>query len=278
MQSVYLEFQEIKIKMLAYDLIQSKHDEALFFDQKRSLYVIVYVNDIKVFVSINQMIDDLSDYLKIKYEMIDLRNVKWYLEMKIIRLSSKNQNQSQIDQSDDSILLTQIKYIRDLLMRHEMKECASVSIFMIENKLKKSLSRYKCFENQLKQFQILLSEFMHLMIQIRFDFTYSVSELTQFISNSIDDHWIVLKEMLRYLNETKELSILYKKISESLILKTWTNSNWDKDSNDSRSTHDYFLFMKDEFIEWKFLKQISVALSSIETEYMSQTSAIINMM
>jgi hypothetical protein len=75
-QSVYLWFQEIKIQMLAYNLIESKHDEALFFDQKRSLYVIVYVNDIKIFVSINQMIDELSDYLKIKYEMTDLRNVK----------------------------------------------------------------------------------------------------------------------------------------------------------------------------------------------------------
>ncbi len=76
MQSAYFWFQEIKIKMLAYDLIQSKHDEALFSDQKRSLYVIVYVNDIKIFVSINQMIDELSDYLKIKYEMIDLKDVK----------------------------------------------------------------------------------------------------------------------------------------------------------------------------------------------------------
>ncbi len=62
--------------MLAYNLIQSKHDEALFFDQKRSLYVIVYVNDIKVFAFINQMIDELSDYLKSKYEIIDLRDVK----------------------------------------------------------------------------------------------------------------------------------------------------------------------------------------------------------
>jgi hypothetical protein len=117
MQSAYLWFQEIKIKMLAFDLIQSKHDEALFFDQKRSLYVIVYVNDIKIFVSINQMIDELSDYLKIKYEMIDLRNVKWYLEMKI-------------SQSNDVILLIQIKYIRDLLTRHEMKKCAFVIISM----------------------------------------------------------------------------------------------------------------------------------------------------
>jgi hypothetical protein len=90
-QSAYLWFQEIKIKMFAYDLIQSKHDEALFFDQKRSLYVIVYVDDIKIFVLINQIIDELSDYLKSKYEIIDLRNVKWYLKIKITRLLHKIQ-------------------------------------------------------------------------------------------------------------------------------------------------------------------------------------------
>jgi hypothetical protein len=57
-QSAYLWFQQIKAKMLAYGLIQSKHDEALFFDQKRSLYVIIYVNDIKVFASNDQVIDE----------------------------------------------------------------------------------------------------------------------------------------------------------------------------------------------------------------------------
>ncbi len=103
-------------------------------------------------------------------------------------LTLKNQNQDQTDQSDDSILLTQAKYIRDLLMRHEMKDCAFVSISMTETKLKKAFSRYKCSENQLKQFQILLSKLMHLMIQIRLDLIYSVSRLAQFMSNSINDH------------------------------------------------------------------------------------------
>ncbi len=291
-QSAYFRFQEIKIKMLAYDLIQSKHDEALFFDQKRSLYVIVYVNDIKIFVSINQMIDELSDYLKSKYEIIDLKNVKWYLRMKITRLShkthktqkiQKNQkNQNKTDQSDcesdELILLTQIKYIRNLLTRHEMKKCAFVFISMTEIKLKKSLSEYKCPNNQLKQFQMLLDELMHLMIQTRFDLEYSMFKLAQFMSNSIDDHWTTLKRILRYLNETKELSILYKKILESLILETWTNSSWDENSDDSRSTHDHLLFMRNESIDWKSSKQILMTLSSIEIEYMSQASAIINVM
>jgi hypothetical protein len=198
--------------------------------------------------------------------------------MKITRLSSKNQNQNQTDQSDDSILLTQIKYIRDLLMRHEMKKCAFVSTSMTENKLKKSFSKYKCFENQLKQFQILLSKFMHLMIQIRSDLVYSISRLAQFMSNSINDHWTALKRMLRYLNETKKLNILYKKTLGSLILKTWIDFSWSENSNDSRSIHDHLLFMRSELIEWKFSKQISVALSSTEIEYMNQASAIINVM
>jgi hypothetical protein len=76
MQSAYLWFQKIKAKLLEYELTQSKHDEVLFFDQLRSLYVTVYVNDIKVFASINQMIDELSDYLESKYEIIDLKDVK----------------------------------------------------------------------------------------------------------------------------------------------------------------------------------------------------------
>jgi hypothetical protein len=286
-QSAYLWFQEIKIKMLAYDLIQSKHDEALFFDQERSLYVIVYVNDINVFVSINQMIDELSDYLKSKYEIIDLRNVKWYLKIEITHLShktqknQKNQDQDQIDQSDDesddSILLSQIKYIRDLLTRHGMKECAFVSISMTENKLKKAFPKYKCLENQLKQFQYLLSELMHLMIQIRSDLAYSISRLARFMNNLTDDHWTILKRVLRYLNETKELGILYKKIFESLILKAWIDFSWDENSNDSRSTHDHLLFMR-ESVEWKSSKQTSMILWSIETKYMSQTSTVINVM
>jgi hypothetical protein len=83
--------------MLEYGLTQSKHAEALFFDQNRFLYVTVSVNDIKVSALINQMIDKLSDYLKTNCEITDLRDVKWYLGMEITR------------QSDGTILLTQTK-------------------------------------------------------------------------------------------------------------------------------------------------------------------------
>jgi hypothetical protein len=124
-----------------------------------------------------------------------------------------------------------------------------VIISMTEIKLKKAFSDYKCFEKQLKQFWMLLDELMHLIIQTRFDLTYSVSRLAQFMSNSTDDNWRILKRMLRYLNKSKKLSILYKKIFESLTLKTWINNSWDENLNDSRSIHNHLLFMKDESID-----------------------------
>ncbi len=70
---------------------------------------------------------------------------------------------------------------------------------------------------------------------------------------------------------------MYKKASKSLILEAWIDSSWDEDPNDSRSTHEHLMFMR-ELISWKSSKQISVALFSTETEYMSQASAAINVM
>ncbi len=89
---------------------------------------------------------------------------------------------------DESILLTQIKYIRDLLINHEMKEYSFVSISMIEVKLKKSSLIYVCGQKELKNFQTLLEELMHLMMQTRSDIAYAVFRLTQFMINSSTHH------------------------------------------------------------------------------------------
>ncbi len=123
MQSPHLWFDEIKRTLIAYGLVQSKHDEALFFDTKRSLYVTLYVDDIKGFAPDGGTIDHLSQHLKTKYEMTD-QDVQWYLGMEISRVN-------------DSIILTQAKYVRDLLTRHGMEECSSVPTSMVEIKLKK---------------------------------------------------------------------------------------------------------------------------------------------
>jgi hypothetical protein len=69
-----------------------------------------------------------------------------------------------------------------------MKECSSVLTSMIEIKLAKPPLNYVCDKTELKEFQTLLRELMHLMMQTRSNIAYSVSRLTQFMINSAIDH------------------------------------------------------------------------------------------
>jgi hypothetical protein len=66
-------------------------------------------------------------------------------------------------QSNEAILLTQIKYIKNLQVWHEIKKCASVITLMTEIKLTKHLDpNYKCLKNALKQYLSTASEWIAL--------------------------------------------------------------------------------------------------------------------
>jgi hypothetical protein len=172
--------------------------------------------------------------------------------------------------TNESIILTQVKYVRNLLIRHDMKECSFVLTSIIEIKLTKSSLNYVCDKIELKEFQTLLRELMHLMMQTRSNIAYFVSRLTQFMINSANEHWTALKRVLRYLQDIKNLRICYQSMRQ-LAIEIWFDSSWEENSDDSRSINDHVIFMTDVFISWKLSKQQSIALSSIEVEYVSQT-------
>lgn len=163
-QSAYLWFEEFKEKLLLYGLLQSRHDDALFYDTARNLYVTVYVDDVKVFCPKSSTIDDLKVFLSKHYKLRDLGEVKWYLGMEINR-------------ADGVIILTQTKYINDLLQKHGMQDCSPVSTPMMEAKLKRAPNDYICEPQTLKDYQTLLGGIMHLMVKTRPDLAYSVSRL-----------------------------------------------------------------------------------------------------
>ena len=97
------------------------------------------------------------------------------------------------------------------------------------------------------------------------------------MSNSINEHWSVLKRVLRYLKETTNLDVLYDQLIDfENLLEIWTNSNWTENINDSRSIHEYLVFLEDGLVSWKSSKQQSINLFSIEAEYVEQTTTVIH--
>ena len=226
------------------------------------LYVTIYVDDIKAFAPTDRIIDNLSSFISQKYELTDIGDLKWYLGMEINRLEN------------NSILLTQEKYIHDLLHRHGMEDCKSVTTPMTQVPLIKPSADYQCDKEQLHQYQSLLGELMHLMVQTRPDLAYCVSRLAQFMSNPTEEHWSALKRVLRYVQGTRQLGVCYTHTEDpSVTMSVWTNSSWGEDPNDSRSTHGHLVFLAGGPVTWKSTKQPSVTLSSTEAEYMRQAMA-----
>src|SRR5947207_2381202 len=62
-----------------------------------------------------------------------------------------------------------------------------------------------------KYYQHLTESFNHLAIYIYLDIIFVISKLTQFNVNSIARYLIVAFHILRYLKDTRNLSIIYKR-------------------------------------------------------------------
>lgn len=90
------------------------------------------------------------------------------------------------------------------------------------------------------------------------------------MSNPTEQHWSALKRMLQYLQSIENLSICYSRVQNNLSMLIWTDSSWQKDLNDSKSTNSYVVLMAERPVAWKSAKQQSVALSSTEAEYLKQ--------
>lgn len=160
-QSAHLWFEDVKSTLLSMGFVQSKHDDALFFNTERETYITV--DDIKVFAPTHALIDEVKEKLFAKYQMTDEGDVKWYLGMEINRVP------------DEDLLLTQTKYIQDLLARHGMKDCSKVLTPMTGNKMRRAPNGYTAPPDELNSYQTLLGEVMHLMVQTRPDLAQGVS-------------------------------------------------------------------------------------------------------
>ena len=71
-QSKYLWFGDIKTTLEDFGFTQLKHEDVLFYNISHSLYITVYVDDIKVFCLDDTNILILKKYLQSKYNLKDI--------------------------------------------------------------------------------------------------------------------------------------------------------------------------------------------------------------
>ena len=101
---------------------------------------------------------------------------------------------------------------------------------------------------------------------------YAISKLSQFSSNPTEQHHQALKRVLRYLKGTKGLGLTYRKGEQGELI-SWTDSSWASDLDDTKSTSGYLVQLNGAAVSWCSQKQLTVAKSTCEAEYVGQSDA-----
>ena len=92
------------------------------------------------------------------------------------------------------------------------------------------------------------------------------------MSNPGPAHWSAVKHIFWYLNGTRNLGIIYRKEGEVEPL-AYSDADWGANVNDRKSISGYIFQMANGPMSWQLKKQPTVALSSMEAEYMAKSLA-----
>ncbi|XP_019183579.1 PREDICTED: uncharacterized protein LOC109178412 [Ipomoea nil] len=115
------------------------------------------------------------------------------------------------------------------------------------------------------QYRSLAGALQYLTVT-RLDLSFAVNRICQHMHSLTTEHWVMLKRVLRYVKGTLHFG-LFIRLSSSLAVHAFSDSDWAGDPSDRKSTSGFLVFLGGNLISWSCQKQRTVARSSTEAEY-----------
>ena len=230
----------------------SHSDSSLFIRHTPSeiTYVLIYVDDILITSSLPQGTDSLLQSLRSDFAIKDLGNLHYFLGMEAISTS-------------DGIILSQQRYILDLLRKSNMLEAKPVKTPMSTAHTLTLLSGDTLTDPS--SYRSLVGALQYLALT-RPDISFAVNKVSQFMHRPTSLHLQAVKRILRYLKFTISYGLLFRR-SKSRTLQAYSDADWAGCPDDHKSTGGFCVFLGPNLISWSSRKQRTVARSSTESEY-----------
>ncbi|XP_070041279.1 secreted RxLR effector protein 161-like [Nicotiana tomentosiformis] len=109
------------------------------------------------------------------------------------------------------------------------------------------------------------------MTYSRLDVAYALGVTSRYQKNSCEEHWKVVKTILKYLRRTKDQFITYG--DSELKLEGYTDASFSSDKDDRKSIYGYVFTFNGDAVSWKSSKQATVVDSVTEAEYIAASKA-----
>ena len=233
------------------------------------IYLIsLYVDDILIAGSDLQEVKRIKQQFTNHFEMKDMGELNYYLGMKITR-------------TDDFIKLDQAGYVREILekYKHLLRGLDSKRANTpMERDLKLRKSENESMTPSQREYvskfpyQNLVGALLYLAINTRPDISYTVGVLARFNQYPNFRACKALIRALLYLRETPDVEIQFT--GKSLDIFGYSDADWAGDLDSRRSTTGYVVYAAGGPIAWQSRLQTTVAVSTMEAEYMSAFGAI----
>jgi hypothetical protein len=178
----------------------------------------------------------------------------------------------EITRTDNSITISQTQYIEAILKREGLDHVNPVSMPMDPN-VKFQPNPDGNEGNCSNSYARVLGELQFLVNTTRPDIAFAVNRLTVYTANPSLQHVGALKRILKYLAGTGTHGITYSKIPLSgNLFHRYADAAY-ANVDDCKSTSGYIYLMAGGAITWRSKKQMTVALSSTEAEYIALSEA-----
>ncbi|KAH9725329.1 retrovirus-related pol polyprotein from transposon RE1 [Citrus sinensis] len=252
-------YEKLKAALLSWGYKNSVSDTSLFHwrDNRKVIYVLVYVDEILITGSSQDLVNDLIKKLNESFALKELGSLSYFLGIEVKR-----------DRA--GMHICQSKYVQELLEKTNMKGCRE-SITPLSSSVKYTLETEEeeggqFFEDK-TLYRSVIGALQYATIT-RPDIAYSVNKLSQFMQERKVIHWQGCKRILRYLQGTLNYG-LYFTSGNKMEISAFTDADWGADRDDRKSTGGYCMFLAGNLVSWSSKKQNVVSTSSTEAEYRS---------
>ena len=227
--------------------------------------ITVWVDNLLLFISNSLLEEKLVDELNSMFELSDLGGPS-----KIVRI--------EISQTDNSVTISQKKYLMLILHKEGMDKANPVSMPLDPNmKLEPNPEGEEDSERQ-NAYALLLGSLQYLSTATRPDITFVVNRLAAYTKNPSLAHYTALKRVLRYLAGTKDYGITYRRDGtppdNENLFHGYSDAAY-ANTDDLKSTSGYVFLVKlnSGAITWGSKKQSTITLSTTEAEYVAISEA-----
>jgi histone deacetylase 1/2 len=223
-----------------------------------TIYMLVYVDDIVLAgaTGIECLVKTLAHTLPIK----DLGRLDYFLG-------------NEASYTSQGMILSQHKYVLDLVQRAHMEGCRAVSTLMFTSATLSKDDGDVLYTDDAFSYRSLVGGLQYLTL-MHPDISFAVNKVCQFLSQPTTIHYEAVKQILCYLRDTVSSGLLLQK-NPSIVLNVYTDADWAGCSDDRHSTRGYAIFVGPNLVSWSSSKQPTVARSSTEAEYKAHANSTV---